>query len=101
MALILMIKERVRAINDHLSGLAENFAERKNKLRKNEFFKETVEFLKSEMGGPRTGFNESGKSKLFLEKIENVTKVGEIKFVKPFEGKKGEEKNFSFAEISF
>jgi 7tm Chemosensory receptor len=71
LCLILMIRQRLRAINGHMSEMADEFGERKVKIGKNEFFVQTVEFLRNEMGGGRV---EKGKK---------------FQIVKAFEGNRG------------
>lgn len=80
LCLILLIRQRLMTINKHLSDLAESFGDKKSKLGKNEFFVQTVEFLRNEIGGQRVI-----KSKNFGWEAKNIQFVAPYK--EPEKGK--------------
>lgn len=74
LCLILLIRQRLMAINKHLSDLADSFVEKKSKFGKNEIFVQTVEFLRNEIIGPR---NVKGKN--FGWEVKNIQVVAPYK----------------------
>lgn len=86
LCLILFIRQRLRAINNHLSDLADSFNEKNVKIGKNLFFVQTVEFLKNEIGGGHKNFAKATK---FDEKIQVVAPYKALG-----RGKKQENLNF-------
>lgn len=64
LCLILFIRQRMCAINNHLSDIADSYGDKNIKIGKNQFFVQTVDFLRNEIvgGQKKTNFNEKFKN---------------------------------------
>lgn len=79
-----MVQQRLRAINRHLSDLAETFSDKKFKIKNHDLILQSVEFLRNEIPGGRNSNNWRNKFKIGDQK-----NIQGIKIVAPYESRKG------------